>query len=41
VKPPIFSVQGPCYGSDDGDDNVNGPAVIAVNDGDDAGDEYF
>ena len=29
------------YSSDDGDDDVGGPAVIAVNDGDDAGDEYF
>jgi hypothetical protein len=26
-------------GSDDGDDDVGGPAVIAVNGGDDAGDE--
>ena len=29
------------YGSDDGDDDVGGPAVIAVNDGDDADDAYF
>jgi hypothetical protein len=29
------------YGSDDGDDDVGGPAVITVNDGDDADDEYF
>ena len=27
------------YGSDDGNDDVGGPAVIVVNAGDDAGDE--